>query len=187
MLFYPLTREIFYMLHLRAKRYMHTHFIFRPDQASITDEDEYESPYVPPRYLPHTTKLHRTDCTSSCIRLPAVAHRRHTLGRPYTPPQFLPRTSTKVRHSICITDGSLQLKPLRRRVTDKGLPGPLGRSRVSTEQGLRNGTYSTTFDFYEFPGSRAHSFYTTTPIQANVPQNLDENRQHLQQLFQMGL
>ncbi len=116
---------------------MHSYFCFRPDQASLADEDEYESPYVPPRYLPHTTKLRRTDDTASCIRLPAVDHRRHTLGRPYTPPQFLPRTSTKLRDSVCVTDDLLRLKPLRRQPIDKDLPGPLKQSGAS----------STTFDF----------------------------------------
>ncbi len=152
---------------------MHSYFCFRPDQASLADEDEYESAHVPPKFLPHTTKLRRADDTASCIRLPAVAHRRHTLGRPYTPPQFLPRTSTKVRHSICITDGLLRLKPLRRQPTDKELPGPLRRS---SDRGPRSGASSTTFNFYEFSGSRAHSFYTITPTQAIFREKLDGNR-----------
>ncbi len=184
---HPLKRKIFHMLHIRAKPYMYTYFLFRPVQASLADEDEYESQHAPPRYLPHTTKLQRTDYTASCIRLPAVAREGHTLGRPYTPSRFLPRTSTKVRHSVCGTDHLLRLKPVRHQPKDKELPGSLRQSRVSTERGFRSGASSTAFDFFEFPDSRAHSFYTTTPIPANFREALDENRQHLQQLFQMAL
>ncbi len=166
MLLYSLQREITYEIHLKANSYLHTFFFFRPDQASLADEDEYESPDVPPRYLPHATKLHRIDYTASCIRLPAVAREGYSLERPYTPPQFLPRTSTKIRHSVCVTDDLLRFKPLRRQPTDKELPGPLRRSWVSTERGPQRGAFSMAFDFYEFPESRAHSFFTTTQIQA---------------------
>ncbi len=106
------------------------------------------------------------------------------MARNYDLSIVLPRTATKVRHSICVTDDLLRLKPLLRQPTEKGLPGPLRRS---TERGPRSGASSTTFNFYEFSGSHAHSFYTTRPIQATSHENLDGNRQHLLQVFQRTL
>ncbi len=119
--------------------------------------------------------------------MPAVAREGHTLERPYTPPQFLPRTYTKVRHSVSVSDDLHRLKPLRRQPTDKELPGQLGRSSVSTERGLRSGASSTTIDFHECIDSRAHSLYTTAPIQAIFHKNINGNRPHLQQLSQTAL
>ncbi len=101
-------------------------------------EIEDEQPYSPPRFLPHTAKLHRSTHTRRRVWLSDTFRDEQTFESPYTPPRFLPRTSVNVRRSACVTDGLIRLKALQWSPSiDKELPSPLRLSRGSPDRAIQ--------------------------------------------------
>ncbi len=125
-------------------------------------EIEDEQPYSPPRFLPHTAKLHRSTHTRRRVWLSATFREEQALESPYTPPRCLPRTTANVRQSACVTDGLIRLKALQWSPSiEKELPSPLRLSRGSPDRAIQRENRPMSFNF---PYHRAYLMLESTKM-----------------------
>ncbi len=141
--------------------YLHINTFIFSDEDAESSEDEDDSPYIPPRFLPHKAKLRRPADKISSKGVSAIAHDDQTSERPCTPPQFLPRTSTKLHHPVGDRHGFLPSASTEN-----------VHLRNLQERVLQCQMSSLSCSILDVFVTQEYSVLMSTPIQANLRDNL---------------
>ncbi len=156
-----------YIFHKNSCKNLYINIFIFSDEDAASSEDEDESPYIPPRFLPHTARVRRPADKISSKGVSAIANEDQTSERPCTPPQFLPRTSTILHHAVGDRHGFLPSAS-----TDKV---HLRRSRNLPKRVLQCQMSSLSCSILDVFITQEYSVLMSTPIQANLRENLPES------------